>query len=139
MVDKPGLSLGVLNSYILIFLIFLPSMPIMAIEGLYQPVRLDFILMAFHAAIFLFEIILQKRIRKKVLFFLAVGIFYIFNSKSFLVGCVQLVGYISFFASFKVGLMIYKNGLNRSSFLSLFSFFIYFTLFIHVLGVLVYQ
>ena len=124
-----------LNSYILLLLVFLPSIPIIKISGLYQPLRLDFILMAIHSTIFLLEIFHRKQISKTLLVFFIVGLFYIVNSRSYLVGSIQLLGYLSFFASFRVGFISYKNHMSeRSLFLSLLYFVIYFTLIIHILG-----
>lgn len=70
--------------------------------------------MVLHALIFLAECLARKRISKFL--FLLIGIFYIYNSRNALTGTVQLLGYISFFASFKV------------------YFFIYFVLVIHIFG-----
>lgn len=124
-----------LNSYIFLLLVFLPSIPIITIAGLYQPLRLDFVLMAIHSTIFLLEIFQRKRISPTLFVFFIVGLFYILNSKNYLVGSVQLLGYLSFFASFKVGFISYKNDMGgRSCFLSLLYFFIYFTLIVHILG-----
>lgn len=135
--DNSRINTRGLNSYILLLLVFLPSIPIITIAGLYQPLRLDFILMAIHSTIFLLEIFQRKRISKTLSVFFIVGLFYILNSKNYLVGSVQLLGYLSFFASFKVGFISYKNDMGgRSFFLSLLYFFIYFTLIVHILGLL---
>lgn len=127
-----------LNYYVFILLVFLPSFPLFIIPGLYQPMRFDFILMAIHSTIFLLEIFYRKQISKTLLVFFIVGLFYIVNSRSYLVGSIQLLGYLSFFASFRVGFISYKNHMmgERSLFLPFLYFFIYFTLIVHILGIL---
>ena len=123
-----------LNRYIFLLLAFLPSIPIMTVGVFYQPLRLDFLLMVLHALIFLTECLERKRISKFLFLFLLIGIFYIYNSRNAVTGTIQLLGYISFFASFKVGSHVYKNGLNDRRFESILYFFIYSVLVVHIFG-----
>ena len=124
----------IINRYIFLLLVFLPSIPLLVVPGLYQPLRLDFLLMVLHALIFILECLERKRISKSLFLFFLIGIFYIYNSSNAVVGTIQLLGYISFFASFKVGSHVYKNGLNDRGFKRFLYFFIYSMLIIHVFG-----
>ena len=128
-----GSSIGV---RILLLLVFLPSIPILVVGGFYQPLRLDFLLMSALAAVYLLSIIKSLRISRYTLFFLLVGSFYIFNSSSRFVGLVQIFGYLSLFASFKIGSKAVRSEGNARILAKYLTVAVYAALTIHILGLL---
>jgi len=128
-----GASIGV---RILLLLVFLPSIPILVVGELYQPLRLDFLLMFALAVVYLLSITNSLRISRYALFFILVGGFYIFNSSSRFVGLVQIFGYLSLFASFKIGSKAVRSESDVIKVAKYLSIAVYAALTIHFLGLL---
>lgn len=123
--------------FLLILLISLPSVPIASIPDLYQPVRLDFILMTVILFLFLIKSILLGKVKISyyLLFFFAVtSMLYITTSSSLMVAVVQLIGYSSIMLSYIITMeTIKKNHLNLVA--KYFLCMILIQIFIHFLGV----
>lgn len=123
--------------FLLVLLITLPSVPIARIPGLYQPIRLDFILMTAILFLFLAKSVLIGRIKITYIFlsfFFLLSILYFSTSSSLVVASVQLVGYASIILSY----IIISEAIDRKHSKLVAKYFLWMVLiqiFIHFLGV----
>lgn len=91
--------------FLLFLLINIPSIPILKIDGLYQPLRIDFILMSIIFTIFIVKSFLLGKIKITLflfLFLISTCLIYFITSSSLLVALVQLIGYASIIISFAI-------------------------------------
>lgn len=123
---------------LLVLLISLPSLPIIKIPGLYQPIRLDFILMTSFLFLFIAKSIFLGKIKINIfllVLFIFTSLIYLTTSSSLIVATVQLIGYASIILSY----IIVIETIEKKHFKLVAKYFLWMILiqiFIHFLGVL---
>lgn len=124
--------------YVFTILIVFPSVPFLKLPGLYQPLRIDFILMAFLVFLYFLQILSTKKLKSsmpQICIILVVTFIYLARSLSPIVAFVQLLGYSSLVVSY----LLIKDMINTNRSYALYKIIrliVYFQVIIHFLGLL---
>ena len=121
------------SKILLLIIIFIPAIPLITINGLASPLRVDYLLTIVFIFVFLSGVKNKFKIKLNIIIIITIIILiYALRSVSLVVSFGQLINYFSFWLSFIIGFSYFKN---NNPLIKLLSAFLFFNILIHFFSI----